>query len=1283
MGATKNRKVRSGMHPFDLDKAQLAVQQSRVADWQLNQALQIFRTRQNPKASILGILVELNYLDKNLALELNRHPSQNLQNSYSNYSDSMRPHNPGVSSSSAPNHFNNTASGSSQDNSPTIAMNSRDFMSALKASDSGSTSDSSSPFLDGPPRTPTAIHPSHSPAPYQSAPPLHSSNAPHMSQAVQSSGAPNYMGQSDIQANVSGELTGSERFGRYELRGTVARGGMGTVYRAYLAELDKTFALKTLGADRDDVDLQRFLHEARAAAKLRHPNIVPVHDIGTQDGKHYFTMDLITGNSLDEIVHKDGNFEPRDAALLCAKLSRALEYAHTSGVIHRDIKPGNILIETSTGEPYITDFGLARSVESSVQLTKTGFAVGTPNYMAPEQASGQKDVDGRADVYGIGTLLYSIICGRPPYDGPNALATMTSVINDPIPSMKVLRPEVPDQLDEICQKAMAKEREDRFASPKKLAEALEACFSESSGRFIAANKSSKQITALLSLIFVLVVIASVLGVIRYQNHVAFSDLLTQSQSARAAGDLDNAARLLEEARKLKPNSDTLAAEAFALEKRLESRKKEALKQKEEDEKKAIAEQKEAAFKRALAEAQDAFERRDYVSSLQSIDKLLLSRPENLPLLLLQAKNNYALLRFPQAEKALESIKAFDQDQSFAQKAPTVLLRAYIAYERGDFNRAQSALDELNTQPNVPPKALILSGYLKHEDRKDNQLLKLFGRIGPDQISNPWYKGLDVLIQRHKHQWRKVLDQSNTLLQSEELMPSLRSRMLIARAESRHWLSLKDQYPSSTQDLREALPLSQKSLRNLQSIQEVALWSRDYNFSTQVLQSASKLISRPGTLAFMKARPNFYRLRDSVGRRHTPQFHKLARSVAQQYLQAEKQGEKSADFQRELARSYFYNQQYQQAIKRFNLANRADPFDPRNIRGLFETYYQTRRYNEAISISQSVIKLNNNDPNLFVILYNCYNQLKDHKNAALTAQRIIKIVPKGYQGYYYLAVSQVALKQRDQARKTAQQALKRINKDLGGSCQGFFICSRTGLGKETDQYFKKILNTPVNQQNLQVLTNFLGNLGRQNLPKYELQLADSLYKSTNRADILIVRGRAHFTLGRTKEAQADLLKAQQTPQFQNANLLNWLLGCIALVQKNVPLAYKYWAKLQNRESEMMFMALRLLCLKKLGQEDTRERALIKAFIPKLQGFQQRLIPLLQYLLGTLSKAQFDQMKKEATNPELLARLYLVLGVQAMFNENKDEAKDCFRKASQLRINFGLLRGFARQLLRSVD
>lgn len=1282
------------MHPFDLEKAQLAVHQSRVADWQLNQALQIFRTRQNPKASILGILVELNYIDKNLALELNRHPSQNLQNSYSNFAEPPLQNSLGTSASSAPNLFNQAPSNPAQDNSPTISMNSRDFMSALKASDSGSTSDSSSPFMDAsPPRGPaTAIHHSQSPSPYQSTSPMHSqsphgSGAPQMSQAVQNSNAPNqapsFLNSSDVQTNASVELTGRETFGRYELRGTVARGGMGTVYRAYLAELDKTFALKTLGANRDEVDLQRFLHEARAAAKLRHPNIVPVHDIGIQDGKHFFTMDLISGNSLDEIVHKDGNFEARDAALLCAKLFRALQYAHSNGVIHRDIKPGNILIETSTNEPYITDFGLARSVESSVQLTKTGFAVGTPNYMAPEQASGQKDVDGRADVYGIGTLLYSIICGRPPYDGPNALATMTSVINDPIPSLKVLNPNIPNQLDEICQRAMAKEREDRFESPLELAEALDACFSESSGRFIAANKNKSQIYALVLVIFLLLGIASTLGVVRYRSHAAFSDFLQKSQAARVAGDLDNASAFLEEARKIRPDSETLAAEMLVLNMKIEDQKKVEKEKKELAQQEALKKQEVKRLKKALAQATEAFQRRDYISSLQLIDSLILKSPKNAKLLKLQAQNNYALLRFPQAEKALETLSSISTDQDPEQKREITLLHAYIAFEQSNFKRAQNLIDELNTQPEFPQEALILSAFLKYEDEKPEQSRRLFARIGEEQRKNPWYRGLAILLTRENFKWEEVLKESTAFLKSEDLMPSLRARILIVCAESRHWLRLTNQFPLSTQNLREALPLSHKSIRSLRSIQEVALWTRDYDFSNQVLKIASKIKRHPGTLSFMRARPNFYKLRDMVNRRTTNQFRNLARAVLNQYVQASKQGEKSADLQRELGRTYFYIQQYPSAIKCFRLAHEINSLDRRNIRGLIDSQYQARQYKNALSSSEIAIKLNPKDPSLLVLLYNSYAQLKDYKNAIKTAQRYIKLVPNTYQGLYMLSASQANAGQRAQAQQSAKSALKFTTNDLNGWCQAYFICAKANLGNDlVERYFLKILNNPVTQQNLQIYLNFLNNLSRQGSHKLELRLADKIFKSTNQTKILLVRARSYFTLGDTQKAQADLLRAKQNPNFQNVNLIHWLLGCTQLVGKDVKSAYDSWSRINNPETEMMFMALRLLCRRKLGLEDTRERSLIQGFIPKLKGFQQSLIPLLRYLLGSFTWEQFQQKTRGATNAELLTRQYVVLGVKAMFNGKTDEAKDYFLKASKQPVA-GQLSSFARQLLKSVN
>ena len=263
-------------------------------------------------------------------------------------------------------------------------------------------------------------------------------------------------------------------FGEYELLDEIARGGMGVVFRARQTTLKRIVALKMIlsGQLAGEEEVKRFYAEAEAAAKLDHPNIVPIFEIGQHDGQHYFSMSFIEGESL---AHKvaDGPVAPREAAELVKKIAVAIAYAHTEGVIHRDLKPGNVLVDRD-GEPRITDFGLAKRVEGDSDLTSTGQVVGTPSYMPPEQASGKLDEVGPlADVYAAGGVLYCLLTARPPFQAANPLDTLLQVLEkDPVP-VRDLVPQVPRDLETICLKCLEKEPRRRYGSAGEFAEDLQ------------------------------------------------------------------------------------------------------------------------------------------------------------------------------------------------------------------------------------------------------------------------------------------------------------------------------------------------------------------------------------------------------------------------------------------------------------------------------------------------------------------------------------------------------------------------------------------------------------------------------------------------------------------------------------------------------------------------------------------------------------------------------------------------------------------------------------------
>ncbi len=202
-------------------------------------------------------------------------------------------------------------------------------------------------------------------------------------------------------------------FGDYELLEQIGRGGQGVVFRARQKSLNRIVALKVIGLGNwaTEAHLKRFRLEAEAAARLEHPGIVPIHEVGERDGSCYFSMKFVEGGQLDTVVRREA-MPPRRAAELIAKVARTVHYAHEHGILHRDIKPGNILLDRK-GEPHLTDFGLARLVESESTVTRTMEVLGTPSYMAPEQAAGNNAAIGSAtDVYGLGAVLYQLLTGQ-------------------------------------------------------------------------------------------------------------------------------------------------------------------------------------------------------------------------------------------------------------------------------------------------------------------------------------------------------------------------------------------------------------------------------------------------------------------------------------------------------------------------------------------------------------------------------------------------------------------------------------------------------------------------------------------------------------------------------------------------------------------------------------------------------------------------------------------------------------------------------------------------------
>ncbi len=250
----------------------------------------------------------------------------------------------------------------------------------------------------------------------------------------------------------------------YDVQEVLDHGGMGVVYRARHVRLNRSVAIKMLltGAHAGPESRARFLREAEAAAGLRHPNIVQVHDMGDHDGLPYFTMEFVEGGNLAQRLAGTPQ-PPRQAAALLGTLAGAVEAAHRSGIVHRDLKPANVLL-TADGTPKISDFGLARRLDGEAGLTRTGTAVGTPSYMAPEQAEAGPLAPGTAvDVYALGAILYELLTGRPPFRAETAAETVRQVISqDPVPPSQ-LNEKVPRDLETICLKCLHKEPRLRYA----------------------------------------------------------------------------------------------------------------------------------------------------------------------------------------------------------------------------------------------------------------------------------------------------------------------------------------------------------------------------------------------------------------------------------------------------------------------------------------------------------------------------------------------------------------------------------------------------------------------------------------------------------------------------------------------------------------------------------------------------------------------------------------------------------------------------------------------------
>jgi TolB-like protein/predicted Ser/Thr protein kinase/ribosomal protein L40E len=263
-------------------------------------------------------------------------------------------------------------------------------------------------------------------------------------------------------------------FGDYEVQEEIGRGGQGVVYRARQKSLNRTIALKVIGLGQwaTESHLKRFRREAEAAASLEHPSIVPIHEIGERDGSCYFSMKFIEGGQLDAVVKREP-MPIRHAVELIAKVARTVHYAHEHGILHRDIKPGNILLDQK-GEPHLTDFGLARLIETESTLTSTIEVLGTPSYMAPEQAVGNNAaLTAATDVYALGAVLYQLLTGHPPFAGGTTYETIKLLLDTEARPPRAWNPKIDHDLSTICMKCLEKDPQRRYSSALALVEDLE------------------------------------------------------------------------------------------------------------------------------------------------------------------------------------------------------------------------------------------------------------------------------------------------------------------------------------------------------------------------------------------------------------------------------------------------------------------------------------------------------------------------------------------------------------------------------------------------------------------------------------------------------------------------------------------------------------------------------------------------------------------------------------------------------------------------------------------
>src|SRR3954467_385050 len=282
------------------------------------------------------------------------------------------------------------------------------------------------------------------------------------------------------------EVEVGSQVGQYRIESYIGRGGMGVVYRAEHAHLGRHVALKLLAPElaENESFRDRFVRESRVAARVDHPNVIPIYEASESEGRYFIAMRYVDGHDLREILHTGGPLSLERALVVLTQVAGALDAAHAQGLVHRDVKPGNILVVAESEHCYLTDFGLTKAISSDTAFTATGQFVGTTDYVAPEQIEG-KELDRRTDVYSLGCVFYECLTGTTPFRRDTDMAVMWAHIQEPPPRLSARRGDMPEHLDDVIATAMAKSKDDRYPSCSTFAAAARSALEMGTGRSFA------------------------------------------------------------------------------------------------------------------------------------------------------------------------------------------------------------------------------------------------------------------------------------------------------------------------------------------------------------------------------------------------------------------------------------------------------------------------------------------------------------------------------------------------------------------------------------------------------------------------------------------------------------------------------------------------------------------------------------------------------------------------------------------------------------------------------